>query len=258
MRSLLHLNPFLALMLLLTACKPGAVVDQPVTTEAGTSTRLAEINTQLGVEYMKAGNNETALKKLQKALNADSSYPRVYDVLGLLYARLGENGKAEQNFKRALHLAPNDASILNNYGQFLCRQGDPTRAQQLFAKAVQNPLYQTPDIAYTNAAICALERQKDKTSAETYLREALSKNPEMPVALLQMARLSFEQQKHLAARGYLERYGQVANHTSQSLWLGVQIERKLGNEDAASSYGMALKGKYPDAEETREFMKTEQ
>lgn len=247
----------LSLAAALVACQPRAVVEQPAGTEAGAATRLAEINTQLGVEYMKTRNYETALKKLQKAVAADPNFPRAYDVLGLLYARLGEEEKAAGSFERALDLAPNDASILNNYGQFLCRQGDAERAQQLFAKAVQDPLYRTPDVAYTNAGICALEQQKDKSAAEAFLRQALAKNAEMPVALLQLTKLNYEQNKYLAARGYLERYGQVAAHSSQSLWLGVQIERKLGNEDAASSYGMTLKGKYPDAAETRAYLETE-
>lgn len=246
----------LGLAAALVACQPRAVVEPPAT-EAGAATRLAEINTQLGVEYMKTRNYETALKKLQKAVAADPNFPRAYDVLGLLYARLGEEEKAAGSFERALDLAPSDASILNNYGQFLCRQGDAERAQQLFAKAVQDPLYRTPDVAYTNAGICALEQQKDKSAAEEFLRQALAKNAEMPVALLQLTKLNYEQDKYLAARGYLERYGQVAQHNSQSLWLGVQIERKLGNEDAASSYGMTLKGKYPDAAETRAYLETE-
>jgi len=45
----------------LTGCKPGTLVNKPsdtdtVATEPRSSNRLAEINTQLGVEYMKDGN----------------------------------------------------------------------------------------------------------------------------------------------------------------------------------------------------------
>lgn len=231
---------------------------ETISTEPRSTNRLAEINTQLGVEYMKEGNYETALKKLNKALDIDRNYARAYDVLGLLYARLGENDNAAKNFKRALELAPNDSNALNNYGQFLCRQGDPKQGQEMFAKALQNPLYQTPEIAYTNAGICALEQQKDKEAAQKFFREALAKNPEMPLALLNMSRIMVSEKNYMAAKGYLERYAQVGKHSPASLWLGVQIERGLGNADAADSYAMALKGKFPDSQEAHQLMKTGQ
>ena len=54
--------------------------------------------------------------------------------------------------------------------------------------------------------------------------------------------------------GYLQRYLEVGKHTSKSLWLGIRIERDLGDNNAASSYAMLLKAKYPDAPETRELL----
>lgn len=245
-------------VLLLQACQQGGVINDrgaygAVSPEPRSDSRLAEINTQLGVEYMREGNYETALKKLDKALDVDPNYPRAYDVLGLLYSRLGENEKAGQNFKRAMELAPNDSNILNNYGQFLCRQGDPTQGQELFVRAVQNPLYATPEVAYTNAGICALNQQ-DKVAAEQHLRAALARNSEMPLALLQMSRLTYDDREYLAAKGYLERYAQVGRHTPESLLLGVQIEKQLGDADAADSYAMALKGKFPDSQEAQDLM----
>ncbi len=66
-----------------------------------------------------------------------------------------------------------------------------------------------------------------------------------------MAELSFEAEQYLAARGYMQRYEQVSRHNSRSLWLGIRIERKLGDKDAVSSLAMLLKANYPDSPETR-------
>ncbi|MEZ5447137.1 MAG: type IV pilus biogenesis/stability protein PilW [Gammaproteobacteria bacterium] len=251
-----------ALTLFLSGCANQAGVkeggDGAIATEIRSTDRLAEINTQLGVEYMKEGKYETALKKLEKAVEIDGNYARAYDVLGLLYARLGENVNAEQNFKRALQLAPNDSSILNNYGQFLCRNGSAAEGQAMFAKAVENPLYQTPQNSYTNAAICALEQQKDKAAAQEFLRKALEKDPEMPIALLRMSQVTYESDNYMAAKGYFERYKQVASHTPESLFLGVQIEQKLGDSEAADNYAMLLRDKFPDSQEAHQLMKSEQ
>jgi type IV pilus assembly protein PilF len=236
----------------LAGCQSNPVAEAP----EHTPDRLAEINTQLGVEYMKEGQFETALKKLKKAIDIDPNYADAYSVLGLLYSRLGENDKAESTFKKAIALTPRESAILNNYGQFLCRQGRSDEAQDLFARALANPLYATPEVVHVNAAICALEQQKDPAAAEKFLRQALELNPQMSAALLQMARLSYQQERFLPARGYLQRFAEVSPHTAQSLWLGVQIEKRLGNRDGEASYAMTLKGKYPDSDEARQLLET--
>jgi type IV pilus assembly protein PilF len=244
-----------ALVLALAGCQqPGEIKEDPndpVAGEVRSTDKLAEINTQLGVEYMKEGNFETALKKLQKAVELDAKYARAYDVLGLLYSRLGRANDAAQNFKRALELAPHDSSILNNYGQFLCKQGDAVQGQELFARAVKNPLYRTPEFAYLNAAICAAEQQKDTKTAKEFLRQALEKSPTMPPALLRMSRINYEANDYMGAKAYLERFAQAAKHNPESLWLGVQIERKLGDQESAENYAMMLRGKFPDSAEAQ-------
>lgn len=239
---------------LLAACQSNPVFEPA----EHTPNKLAEINTQLGVEYMKEGQYETALKKIRKAIEVDPRYADAYNVLGLIYARLGENDKAEASFKKAVALAPRESSALNNYGQFLCKLGRSEEAQKMFAGAVENPLYTTPEVAYTNAGICALDQQKDIAAAEKYLRDALAKNPKMPAALLQMAKISYQQERPLPARGYLQRYAEVAEHTPQSLWLGIQIEKKLGDRDTEASYAMTLKGKFPSSQETRLLLESKQ
>jgi type IV pilus assembly protein PilF len=250
------LSTSLALLLLSGCQAPGGVREdaaEEVGGEVRSVDRLAEINTQLGVEYMREGNFETALKKINKALEIDANYARAHDVLGLLYSRLGQAEKASQSFKRALELAPNDSSILNNYGQFLCKQGDAVKGQELFARAVTHPLYQTPEFAYLNAAICAAEQQKDLPKAKEFLRLALEKNPKLPPALLRMSRINYDAKDYMGAKGYLERFGQAAKHNAESLWLGVQIERALGDSESAENYAMMLRGRFPDSAEAQKL-----
>lgn len=220
------------------------------------STNLAQTYTQLGVEYMRQGQNETALNRLERALAADSRYAPAHDAMALLRARLGQNDKAEMHFKRSLEIDPQSSGALNNYGQFLCRTGRPDQAYGLFEKAVANPLYGTPEVAYANAGLCALAAN-DVERAESQFRAALQADPRLPVALLQMARISYDQQNYMSARGYLQRYTQAADHSAQSLWLGVRVERELGDNDAVSSYALTLKNNFPDSEETRLLLQSE-
>jgi type IV pilus assembly protein PilF len=206
--------------------------------------------------HMDQGRYETALAKVHRAIEINPRYAIAYSVLGLVYNRLHDRAKAEENFKKALELAPDDPGVLNNYGQFLCQVGRATEAEPMFDKAMNNPLYETPETAQINAGYCAY-REGDLEKAETYFRKALTINATLPAPLLEMAEISFQRERHLPARGYLQRYASVAEHTPRSLWLGIQIERKLGDKDAVASYSTLLKGKFPDTEETRKLLESE-
>ena len=82
----------------------------------------AASNLSLGVEYMRRGEYEKALEKLQRAKTADPDYPLTYNSLGVLYQLIGDNRQAEQNFKHALALDGSNSATLNNYGRLLCSQ----------------------------------------------------------------------------------------------------------------------------------------
>ena len=211
---------------------------------------VAQTNMRLGVAYMQDGNYEKALEKLLRARSADASYPMVHNMLGLLYQRLGESAKAEDSFEDGLDLAPNNPNLLNNYGQFQCRENRPDEAEEAFMKARKNPLNNNPARALTNAGTCAM-RNDNLNRAESHYREALQLNPQQQLALIQMADIQYQNGEYLSARGYLQRYLEVADHTPRSLWLGIRIENELGDADKVSSYGLLLKSNFPDSEEAR-------
>lgn len=239
------------LVLVVAACAQPAIRNQEYAPN-----KLAEINVNLGVAYMEEGKYETAFSKLQKALALDPRYPQVHNALGILHNRLGEMDEAEQHYRRAVELDPSNPGLLNNYGQFLCQSGRKEEATDLFLRAVEDPFYETPEVAYTNAGLCAMNA-RDIDTAEKYFRKALSTNPKLPHALYQMALISYEKGRYLPARGYLARYLKVASHNAQTLWLGIRIERELGDKDAIASYALSLRANYPDSEETRLLLESE-
>ncbi len=238
---------FLAVTIALTACNQIRPSNQDIRASQ-TTNDVAAANLDLGIEYMKQGAYENALKNLEKARKADPGYAPTYNVIGLLYQQLGDSKKAEDNFKHALSLNNNDSSTLNNYGNYLCQQNRLEEAEKTFLKAAANPLYESPEIAITNAGLCLSNNQREN-DAEKYFRQALQLNPRVPQALIKMCEISFKQPNYLSARGYLQRYQQVARHTATSLWLGIQIEQELGDKDAVSSYVLQLKNNYPDSQE---------
>ena len=220
-----------------------------------TTSDAVHANINLGVEYMRVGSYEKALDRLERARKLDPGYYETYNMLGMLYQQLGEMKDADRSFKKALSLNNNNPSTLNNYGQLLYVMKQCDEAIKLFMRAAGNPLYETPEIAYYNAGRCA-QVEKDPAAAEKYYRHALQINPRMPEALIRMSELSFNNKKYLSARGYLERYSENAKHNAQSLWLGIQIEQKLGDKDAVSSYALLLKNNFPDSQEATQLEKS--
>lgn len=240
-----------ALLALLGACtsvpttpdlQPNSAGDRPDT--------LAETHVKLGVGYLQQGQRDLALSRLRRALELDPNLPSGHNAIAILYEQLGEMERAAQHYQRAVELGPQDSSAHNNYGAFLCKRNELDKAEEQFLLALKNPLYETPELAYENAGLCAL-RKPDAAKAETYFRSALQLNPKLPASLYQMALLHFERGDYLPARGYLQRYTEVAKHNAQSLWLGIRIERALGDKNAVASYTLLLRSNFPDSEEAK-------
>jgi type IV pilus assembly protein PilF len=218
--------------------------------------KLAEINTQLAIEYMRDGDNALALKKLEKAIEADPDSVSARNGLALLYTQIGEAAQAEKNYKAALSLDARNITALNNYGRFLCQQKRYAEGQARFQEAVNNSLNPAPETALTNAGICALDAG-EPAKAEEFFRAALQRAPRLVPALFSMARITRENGDLLQARAYFQRYLEVGPASPAALWLGIQIENGLGNRDGVSSYGLQLKNNFPDAPETGQFLRGE-
>jgi type IV pilus assembly protein PilF len=216
----------------------------------------AEVNTQLGIEYMRKGMYDTALEKFKKAIKQNPRLAKAHSSIAVLYERLGEDELAERHYHKAHKLSPDDPVTLNNFGQFLCSAGRLEEADEMFRRAAADPLYRNPAMIYTNAGICAA-KHPDQELAEKYFRSALEKDPAYPPALRQMVRISFGQENYLATRAYLQRLQEVAPLTPEFLWIGVQAESVLGGKDALASYALVLKNRYPESEQAQALIEWE-
>ncbi len=218
--------------------------------------KLVDTNIQLGAGYLQQGQMEAAKEKLDKALELSPDDPQANNVMALLQWRLRSYDAAERHFRRALDSKAGSINpdVQHNYGAFLCDRSRVDEAMTWFERAIANPQYPTPELANLNAGLCLLKKP-DRIAAERYLRQALQRNPTLAPALLQMARLSYESGNVVSARGFMERYAKVGPETAESLWLGVRVERAIGNRNAEANYALRLRGKFPEAPETQEYMR---
>jgi type IV pilus assembly protein PilF len=239
----------LPLIALLQACV--AVDPQPTQNE-----KASAVNVELGVGYMQQNNLELANEKLLKAIRQDPKSVRAHYIYAMLQDRLLQPEKAEDNYKIALELDPKNSEANNNYGAFLCRQGRELEAEDYFMKALENPLYKTPEFAYTNAAVCLLKAGV-RDRAKTYLRKALATKSDFAPALLPLSEVLFEEGDHANARFYLRRLHQVSKPTAKSLWLAIRNEIELGGAGSGEvdRLGEELQRNFADSAEFREWQK---
>lgn len=214
---------------------------------------IARVHTELASEYFSRTQYGVALEELHEALKADPGYGPAYGLMGLVYMELREDALAVKNFEQALRLNPADSDANNNYGWYLCNRGQEAASIKYFLTAQKNPLYTTPERSFLNAGICS-RKMGDEVAAEGYLRKALAQQPDLQQALYQLADLNYKRNSLAEARAYMGRLMRNANPNAEYLWLGVRIERKLGNRDNERGYAEQLRRRFPNASETQALL----
>jgi len=216
----------------------------------------AKVHTELAAAYFQAGNMAVALEETRIALESDSDYYQAYSVRGLVHAQLKENAKPEEDFRKALKIAPKNPEVNNNYGWFLCNTDQPRQSITYFLNALKDPLYDTPDVAYFNAGACAVKAD-DLDGALGYLLNSLrlARGPAAGTRY-QLANLFYLRGNLDEAKIYLNDAMKEMNTPSpEALWLGVRLERKLGNKAGEGNYAAQLRNRYPTSLEYQAFLK---
>jgi len=241
--------------LVLSACaglplENGNSVQTPVSqqTAVGDAQRGAKAHTDLGMLYLRDGKLSVALDEARKAVEADSSYPLAYNLHGLVQMYLDDNPAAEKSLSRALQLAPTDPEINNNFGWFLCQSGRQKESIQYFVLASKNTLYVAPTKPLTNAAMCSIIMGDDK-GGEDFLLRALAVDPQNGDAHFLLAELYYRTGRLVDARVQLADAHRLGAPSAQSVWLGLRIERKLGDREAETQYGKQLRREFPGSRE---------
>ncbi|MCC5794524.1 MAG: type IV pilus biogenesis/stability protein PilW [Chromatiales bacterium] len=240
-----RLTGLLVAALLLSACAGGGTQTRDMQREA------AEINLQLGIGYLRQNNLVAAQERLERAMQQDPGLAMAPAALGLVFERLEDPDGAERLYRRAASLGPRDPDILNALAVFLCStRQQPEEALRYFDRAIAVPLsvkVSNKAMLNANAGTCA--RRIDPGRAETYFRTALNHDPQWVDALFQLADLAWSSGEPLRARAFIERYLASGQSSAAVLLLGWQVERALGDADAALGYARRLRSEFPRSQE---------
>ena len=216
--------------------------------------RASAINVQLGIGYLQQGNMDLANEKLIKALRQNPKSASAHNAYAMLQDRLLQKDKAEFHYRKATKLDRKDSSAANNFGIFLCRNNREAESEKYFLRALKDPLYKTPEFAYTNAALCLIRIDETERAAE-YLGKALAARSNFPAALLAMGKLVFKQEDFAQAKNFIDRYHSVSSATAESLLMAIQTELELNSNTNVYELAQKLKTDFPDSAEYQSWLK---
>ncbi len=218
--------------------------------------KAADYNSELGIRYLQQGRLKLANDKLLKSLEQNPNSAQSNHYYALLQERLEQPKKATLYFNKAIRLAPKDPELRNNYGSFLCKNNRPQAAVNQFLTAVKDPLYSTPEFAYTNAGICLRKVNPASPEAEKYFRLALKKRSSFPSALLEMAKLYKDRNNYPKAQAFMLRYESVGKSSPDALLLCSVINSKMNNHAKASSCQSTLLRLFPSSPEAEKISRS--
>ncbi len=214
--------------------------------------KASDINVQLGIGYLQQNNLEVASQKLTRALTQNPESATAHNAFAILKERLLQFELAEKHYKMGAELDVTNAQANNNYGAFLCKRGRQAESEKYFLIAVEQPLYKTPEFAYTNAGVCMMQINETK-KAEGYFKKALAARSNFSLALINLAELKFGQKNYDESLLYLKRFNLIKNSTSKSLWLEARNHMELGDMTTVNLKIESLLAKYPNSKESKEW-----
>jgi type IV pilus assembly protein PilF len=97
----------------------------------------------------------------------------------------------------------------------------------------------------------------DLEGAQNYLLKALQLSRDGALtARVELAKLFYKRGILEESKIYLnDALRMMEPPTADALWLGLRLERKLGNRSAESGYASQLRSRYPSSPEYQEFLK---
>jgi len=220
---------------------------------SGSSEEQAAVaNMNLGAGYLQQGRYDLAVERLQRALAQNPRLVEAHTYIALAYDQIGSMADAETHYLRATQLDSSNSVAANAYAVFLCRQNRWQDAKPYFRRAAENPTYATPDVALTNAGMCARDAGALDEAAESF-RAALTRNPTSRDALTNMMELSYQTGNNLQSRAFVQRYLAAHAPTAPVLLTCVNVERALNDQTAADRCAAQLRSGFQGSQELQQL-----
>jgi type IV pilus assembly protein PilF len=216
------------------------------------SRRRARIRLELAANYFQQGQTNVALDELKQALATDPTYADAYNLRGLVYMRMNDNALAEDSFRRAVALNPRDGGALHNYGWLLCQQKRYSESIALFGRAVAIPQYADQAKTLMAQGICQISAGQ-AAEGERSLLQSYELDAGNPITGYHLSRALFQRGELARAQFYIRRVNNSDLARAETLWLGIKVERSLGNREAMLQLADQLRKRFGQSSEAAAY-----
>ena len=197
--------------------------------------KAANLNRQLGMEYLNKGDAPRAKKKLLAALAFAPRSAETHGAMAYYFEQTGDLPQANVYYHRALALAHDKGAALNNYAAFLCRKAEYKTADLYFQKAVNDLHYVNSAHAYENAGICATQIP-DYTKARMYFIKALQQDGRQKQSLYELVTIELNQHHPEAALRYFQQYPALVLEDTMLLSMAMNAAHKANRPELEATY----------------------
>ena len=194
--------------------------------------RRARIRLELASNYFENGQTAVALDEV--------------NLRGLIYMRMSDFAQADDSFRRALALRGGDPNLLHNYGWLLCQQQKYAEADQQYVRALASPAYTARSKTLMARGLCQSGAGKF-VEAEDSLLKSYELDASNPVVGYNLSALLFRRNELTRAQFYIRRLNNSQFANSESLWLGIKVERALGDAVAMKQLADQLRRRFPES-----------
>ncbi len=225
--------------------------------EAQPRSEQAKASVELGLAHLRNGDRQSAKRPLLNALELDPRSPEVHHALALMYAGDLEHDLAYEHYARALSLAPDYTHARSNFGAYLQNQGMNGEAIVQLERAVGDTLYPRRYLVFENLGRAYLSAGRLVDAEQAFLR-AVNLHDDLGRSHLELAEIYFKRGDLERSYRHYKRFDALkAGPDAQGLWLGIRLQRSLGNPDAVASYALQLRNLFPASEEYRLFRESQ-
>ena len=216
--------------------------------------KRARIRVELALGYFQQGKTNIALDEIKLAIAADPTFSDAYSLRGLVYMALNDFAFAEESFNKALSIRQKDPNVLHNLGWLKCQQAAFGPALMFFEQALADPAYMGRAKTLMAQGLCQVKAGM-LTEAEGSFLKSYEYDAANPVTGYNLSRLLFQKSELNRAQFYIRRLNNTEFANAESLWLGIKVEKKMGNLQAVEQLASQLEKRFSQSPEATSYRK---
>jgi Tfp pilus assembly protein PilF len=193
----------------------------------------AETRYDLAVQLQANGDVQGSLKELNRALELYPRFDQAHNLKGiLLHISFGRHEEAIPHYKRALEIKPDYSEAKTNLGNVYLDLGRYDEALALYEEALNDTLYPTPYIAYSNKGWAQYKKGDVKGGMES-IRMAVTTNPKFCLGYKNLGLIHGELGQHEESCTQFAHYKEQCPSSGEAYYLSAMCLLKLDRQEEA-------------------------